>query len=152
MPLEPIESGVILREMEPSDADGVAGLTGQLGYKRPAMEIREWIEGLGAVRERQAAFVACIGDRIVGWIEVSLERRVQSPDFALIGGLVVAEEHRGHGIGQQLCKRAEAWSWTKGAAKLRVTSRSTRADAHRFYLREGFELVKTSAVFEKKHP
>jgi hypothetical protein len=32
---------------------------------------------------------------------------------------------------------------------LRVTSRSTREGAHRFYLREGFVHTKTSLVFEK---
>jgi len=30
-----------------------------------------------------------------------------------------------------------------------VTSRMSREGAHRFYLREGYERVKTSAVFEK---
>jgi hypothetical protein len=33
-----------------------------------------------------------------------------------------------------------------------VTSRSTREDAHRFYLRDGYERIKTSAVFEKVLP
>ena len=141
-----------IREMRPEDADEVAALTAQLGYERTPVEIRRWIDGLRSVERRQAAFVACHGAAVVGWVEVSLERRLQSLDFALIGGLVVSQEHRGHGIGKRLCERAEAWSWEHGAAKLRVTSRSTRADAHRFYLREGFEPVKTSMVFEKKRP
>jgi hypothetical protein len=31
-----------------------------------------------------------------------------------------------------------------------LRSNSKRADAHRFYLREQYTMVKTSAVFEKK--
>lgn len=143
---------VLIREMQPDDAEIVARLTSQLGYERTASEIRNWIAGLDAVRDRQAAFVGCLGEEVVGWIEVSVERRLQSPDFALIGGLVVAADVRNRGIGRKLCERAEVWSWQHGAAKLRVTSRTTRAGAHRFYLREGFELTKTSAVFEKKRP
>ena len=143
---------VKIREMRTEDAEAVAGLTEQLGYARTPAEIRRWISGLASVRSRQVAFVACVGGAVVGWVEVSMERRLQSPDFALIGGLVVSEKHRGHGIGRMLCERAETWSWENGAAKVRVTSRTTRADAHRFYVREGFEAVKTSMVFEKKRP
>ena len=143
---------ITIREMQPADAESVAQLTTELGYERSAADIRAWIERSGAVRERQIAFVACLDEEVVGWIEVSLERRLQSPDFALIGGLVVSRDQRSHGIGRLLCEHAAAWSWERGAAKLRVTSRSTRADAHRFYTREGFETVKTSMVFEKKRP
>lgn len=141
-----------IREMRAEDAVAVAELTAQLGYPRAADEVRKWIDGLASASHRQAAFVACVGPAVAGWIEVSLERRLQSPEFALIGGLVVSHEYRGHGIGRKLCVRAEEWSWDHGAAKLRATSRSTRADAHRFYQREGFEPVKTSMVFEKKRP
>lgn len=142
----------MVREVRVEDTEAVARLTTELGYERSSAEIRRWIEGLGLVRERQAAFVACLDGAVAGWIEVSLERRLQSADFALIGGLVVSSGHRGRGIGTRLCERAEAWAWEHGASKVRVTSRSTRADAHRFYLREGFEAVKTSLVFEKKRP
>jgi hypothetical protein len=34
--------------------------------------------------------------------------------------------------------------------KMLVRSRVTREQAHRFYLREGYELTKTSAVFSKR--
>jgi PhnO protein len=141
-----------IREMRPEDAKGVAELTAQLGYERTPVEIRRWIVEMEPVERRQAAFVACAGAEVLGWVEVSMERRLQSPDFALIGGLVVSRDHRGRGIGKRLCERAETWSWERGAAKVRVTSRNTRADAHRFYVREGFEPVKTSMVFEKKRP
>lgn len=143
---------VSIREMQPDDAEAVARLTAQLGYERTPAAIRQWIAGLEFARDRQTAFVACIAGEVVGWIEVSLERRLQSPEFALIGGLVVSAGHRNGGIGRKLCQRAEAWSWEHGAATLRVTSRSTRTDAHRFYLRGGYEPVKTSMVFEKKRP
>jgi GNAT superfamily N-acetyltransferase len=70
----------------------------------------------------------------------------------LIGGLVVAEGMRRQGIGRKLCLRAEEWGWENGAERMRVTSRSTRTDAHRFYVRDGYEVVKTSLVFEKSLP
>jgi GNAT superfamily N-acetyltransferase len=140
---------VTIREMRAEDALRVSALTSELGYERTAEEIRGWMEQR---RSDQAAFVACLNGEVVGWIEVAVERRVQSDPFALIGGLVVSRQARGGRIGRQLCERAEAWSWEQGVATVRVTSRSTRVDAHRFYLRNGYETVKTSMVFEKKGP
>lgn len=74
---------------------------------------------------------------------------LQSKPFALIGGLVVKDGMRGMRIGKKLCEQAEAWAREQGVQTVRVTSRSTRQDAHRFYLREGYSDVKTSRVFEK---
>jgi PhnO protein len=141
-----------IRPIASPDTEAVTELIRQLGYDRSAEQIRDWIAGLDSAPGREAAFVACIGETVAGWIEISMQRRLQSPDFALIGGLIVAEQYRGHGIGRRLCDTAEQWAWAHGAARVRVTSRSTRADAHRFYVRDGFEAVKTSVVFEKARP
>ncbi len=152
IPLQPMQTALTIRPIVPADAAAVAELTAQLGYQRTAPDIGEWIARLPLMQNRQAAFVACLGEEVVGWIEVSIERHLQSPEFGLIGGLVVRQGHRNLGIGRKLCERAEAWTWEQGVNRLRVTSRSTRADAHRFYLRDGYEQVKTSAVFEKNRP
>ncbi len=141
-----------IREMRPDDAPEVRVLCGQLGYKRSPEAIRAWIESLGHHGQPQTAFVACMGKEIVGWIEISIERRLQTPPFAFIGGLVVKEGRRGRGIGRRLCVRAEAWSWEREVDTLRLTSRSTRRDAHRFYIRDGYRVIKSSLVFEKTRP
>jgi GNAT superfamily N-acetyltransferase len=146
------ETQVLIRQIEPDDAAEVSLLVRQLGYERPANAVREWIKKLDPKRNSQTAFVACLEAELVGWIEVSIERRLQSAPYALIGGLVVKDGSRNHGIGRQLCERAEAWAWQHGADTVRVTSRNTRLDAHRFYLRDGYAAVKTSMVFEKNRP
>ena len=143
---------IAIREIELADADEVSQLVAQLGYERSPAEIREWMDALRGEHRQQAAFVAVLGGEILGWVEISVERRLQSPPFALIGGLVVKNSMRNRGIGRQLCARAEAWAWERSLDKVRVTSRSTRADAHRFYLRDGYREVKTSMVFEKNRP
>lgn len=138
-----------LRPIMARDAEAVAELTAQLGYQRTADQVRDWLEAVGE-RGGQAAFVADLAGEVVGWIEVSLEHRLQSETFGLIGGLVVRDGLRGAGIGRRLCERAEQWSAEQGAKKIRVTSRRTREGAHRFYLRDGYQQVKVSVVFEKK--
>lgn len=150
--LKPIAMEIAIREMEPADAEAVSLLTAQLGYQRSPAEIREWIEALRRERRPQAAFVAVQEGEVLGWIEIGIEQRLQSPPFALIGGLVVKTGARSRGIGRRLCAHAEAWSWERGVDTVRVTSRSTRAEAHRFYLRDGYRETKTSLVFEKSRP
>lgn len=143
---------LFIRSIEPSDADEVSVLTEQLGYQRSAEDIRAWIEELPMRAEDRAGFVACSADEIVGWIEVSVQHHLQSAPHALIGGLVVRDGYRNRQIGLRLCQHVEAWTWDRGLTILRVTSRSTRLDAHRFYDRNGYTLTKLSHVYEKQRP
>lgn len=146
------DSELLIRPIEPRDTAAVCELIEQLGYAREASEVAEWISSLPSRRDTQTAFVACLDEEVVGWIEISIEHRLQSPPFALIGGLVVKDGYRSRRIGLRLCEQAEAWTWALGLPTLRVTSRSTRNDAHRFYLRNGYTQTKLSHVFEKKRP
>jgi predicted N-acetyltransferase YhbS len=138
-----------VREISSEDAAAVAALSVQLGYEASAAQIAERIAALLAKAESQVALVACVGGEVIGWIEASIVRHLQSEPHTLIGGLVVRDGIRSLGVGRRLCAEIEAWSRNKGLMVVRVTSRSTREGAHRFYLREGYRLTKTSAVFEK---
>jgi GNAT superfamily N-acetyltransferase len=141
-----------VRSIQPQDAPAVCTLIEQLGYSRSLDDVAHWIKTLPERSEIQTAFVATLGAEIIGWIEVSIERRLQSPPFAFIGGLVVKDGFRGRHVGRRLCTQAEAWSWEHRIPVVRVTSRSTRLDAHRFYLQNGYEATKISHVFEKQMP
>lgn len=147
------QSELLIRAMAPQDAEAVSQLSKQLGYERSASEIRAWIERLIATpHNEQAAFVACAAGEVVGWVEVAIARHLQSPPFALIGGLVVKHGFRSRGVGRLLCAHVESWAWQRQIDIVRVTSRSTRLNAHRFYLNGGYREVKTSLVFEKTRP
>jgi GNAT superfamily N-acetyltransferase len=86
---------------------------------------------------------------MVGWIDAAMERHLQSPASAVIGGLVVREAMRGQGVGRRLCIEVEEWARSQSVPLVRVRSQIKREDAHRFYLRDGYRKVKTSLVFEK---
>jgi predicted N-acetyltransferase YhbS len=138
-----------MRVISLEDAAAVAELTIQLGYEASEAEIKERIAVLLLNAQNQIALVACVGGDVVGWIEASIVRRLQSEPHTFIGGLVVKDGMRGLGVGKRLCAEVEAWTKNKGLTVVRVTSRSTREGAHRFYLREGYRQTKTSVVFEK---
>jgi ribosomal protein S18 acetylase RimI-like enzyme len=144
---------LIVRPVSTEDAQAISALSAQLGHEASSEEILRRITQMSSHSTSHAAFVACLknadGTEIVGWIEVTLIHELQSPPYALITGLVVSEACRSLGIGKRLCAEVESWSTEQGVAKIRVTSRISREAAHRFYLREGFERIKTWAVFEK---
>lgn len=137
-----------IRKVEASDADSVAQLSAELGYPASIPAISERIQCVTASTER-ATYVACIDSTVVGWIDVFEVLHLQSGASAEIGGLVVSSRYRSAGIGAQLVQHAERWARQRGLVRVIVRSRSTREAAHRFYLREGYEQTKTSAVFAK---
>lgn len=146
-------SSLIVRPALLGDANAISKLSAQLGYQASPEAISQRIAEMASHTGSRAAFVACLHNvphpEVIGWIDVTLMHELQSPSFALITGLVVSDAHRSLGIGKRLCAEVEAWSREQGVTKIRVTSRISREGAHRFYLREGFERIKTWEVFEK---
>lgn len=132
------------------DAATIAALTGQLGYPVDADEQSRRLAQVLA-SERDAVFVAVDDDdRVIGWTHIQQRLMLESSDQALIAGLVVDEEYRSAGLGLDLLDAAEAWAAARGMRSVRVLSRVERERAHRFYTREGYELVKTSRAFDKR--
>jgi GNAT superfamily N-acetyltransferase len=137
-----------VRHLTADDAEEAAELSGQLGYSADAMVMRLRLEAMSDDPDR-VALGAVLDGLLVGWIDASVERHLQSDDVVDIGGLVVRDGTRCLGIGRLLCEEIERWTREKGIGRVRVRSQIKREDAHRFYLRDGYEKVKTSLVFEK---
>ena len=51
--------------------------------------------------------------------------------------LAVSPDHRSQGVGKALLDAAKNWARQRGATHLELDSAEARADAHRFYEREG---------------
>ncbi len=64
--------------------------------------------------------------------------------------MVVDAAHRGVGVGAALMARAEDWAREHGYNELRLRTNIVRTLAHRFYLRLGYRLDKTSHLFCKR--
>ena len=139
---------LLTREITPDDADAAAKLSKELGYPGSSAEMRQRIETLGRLTDH-VIYVACVSEAVVGWIDVGISRHLQSEPRAEIGGLVVSSEVRGRGIGRHLISCAENWARQRGLLGMVVRSQIAREEAHNFYLREGYERTKTSAVFTK---
>lgn len=143
-------SSVRIRPATADDTGAIAALADSLGYPEAA-------QGLGtrlaAILDAEAhrVLVAEHGDgTVVGWTHVFVALRVESPPYAEIGAMVVAEGARGAGIGSGLLAGAEDWAVGRGVAAMRVRSRVARDGARAFYERRGYALTKEQRVFDKR--
>lgn len=142
-------TGVSIRAIAIEDAAAAALLAAELGYSVAASVMEQRIRAFAEL-PGHAVLVACQGeDRVVGWIDVAITHHLAAEPRGEIGGLVVAGDVRGQGIGRSLVAAAERWIAGQGIEQALVRSRVTRERAHRFYLREGYSHTKTSAVFSK---
>ncbi len=142
------QDAVSIREISVTDAGAVARLSGELGYPVDLESMKQRIEQLTSLNNH-VVYAACVGDKVLGWIDVGIVHHLQAEPCGEIGGLVVDSEFRSRGIGALLVAKGEQWAAERGIAKMRVRSRIAREAAHRFYLRLNYSHLKTSAVFVK---
>lgn len=138
-----------VRPMAPDDVETAARLSTELGYPATAEELAGRLADLSS-RDDHAVLVAELDGAVVAWIHVQESRLVVEPPRADITGLVVSREVRRAGVGRTLVAAAERWAAERGADRIRVRSNVVRDDAHAFYPAIGFEVAKTSTVFEKQ--
>jgi GNAT superfamily N-acetyltransferase len=144
------EAVVVVRPARPDDAGVLADLATQLGYPSSPSELAERLPHVLEAADAAVLVATDADDRPIGWLHVELKRSLVAPLAAQVMGLVVDEGARGRGVGAELLRRAEQWAAARGCHALLVATRVTREDAHRFYRREGYRLLKTSHVFEKE--
>jgi GNAT superfamily N-acetyltransferase len=139
----------VIRMMRPGDAEGVARLSGELGYPARAAEIEA---RFGRVTDdpEAAIFVACDGDDVVrGWLHVAATNDLVNAAHAEVRALVVDAAFRGGGIGRRLLDAAEQWAGEHRYDTIRVRSNVVRERARSFYERAGYEVTKTQHNFTK---
>jgi GNAT superfamily N-acetyltransferase len=136
-----------IRNAQLGDAPAISNLSAQLGYPltvgQAAANLSQIIDLPG-----HAVFVAEIPPgEVVGWLHVYGGLLLEMGRYAEIGGLVVAEDQRGQGVGAALVNSACRWARENGYQALWVHSNTIRQRAHHFYLKLGFVQWKTQAVF-----
>ena len=75
--------------------------------------------------------------RAVGLCTAYLDCTRCASDRAWVEDLAVSPDRRSQGVGKALLDAAKDWARERGATHLELDSGEARADAHRFYEREG---------------
>jgi len=139
---------VTLRTPTAEDAHAISRLCDQLGYPSTVPDVSRRLSQLQGPEHFVLTAVAESGD-LVGWIHACIVRRLESDSFVEVGGMVVADGHRGKGVGATLLAEAERWAAAASIGTIRVRCNVVRERAHGFYLRAGYAQSKTSYVFQK---
>lgn len=130
---------VAVRPATSGDATRIAELLTELGYPAVADEVAErlayWLPD-----QASRLLVAETGGRVVGSISMHVIPYLERTGcWMRIESLVVDSSLRRAGAGRALMAAAERQARAWGCLHIEVTSKRTRADAHAFYRRFGFD-------------
>lgn len=140
---------VRIRTAQTEDAGRIAALSGQLGYPSSGASIRRRLRNLLGNSEHAIWVAEADEGTVAGWIHIFVKQLLESDREAEIGGLVVDREFRGRGAGKALVERAERWAKARRLKSLYVRSNVVRKDAHIFYQKLGYKIIKTQSAFRK---
>ena len=132
------------RVAEPRDVDAIVammrGYYEQDGYTFVEEEARAAALMLINDAHLGRLFVTCEGERVVGYVAVALgfsfEYRGRE---AFVDELLIAESHRGRGLGREALEVAEAYCRDMGVNALHLEVERHRERAQELYRRRGYE-------------
>jgi GNAT superfamily N-acetyltransferase len=134
-----------IRTARPPDAAALAALCTELGYPSTEAQVADRLSLLDD--PQHALLVADAADGLAGFIDVHVQRLVETDPFGEVGGLVVAELHRGQGLGRALLGAAAAWCRERDLADLWIRANLARVGPHEFYEATGCHVVKDQRVY-----
>ncbi|MBE7492703.1 MAG: GNAT family N-acetyltransferase [Planctomycetes bacterium] len=137
-----------IRPAQVTDLESLGALCAVLGYPVPAPELAARLAEL-AGRSDHALLVAEQAGLVTGFADLAVRRTLIGPPVAELEALVVHESARGRGVGAALLAAAEDWARGRGLAGVKLGSRVSRVEAHRFYERHGYTRVKEQAIYRK---
>jgi len=138
-----------VRKATEADAEGIARLSGTLGYEAGENVMRDRLPAILGSESDLVVVAVVAGDQIMGWLQAHAAHIVESGFRVESTGMVVAPEMRRRGVGRLLVARAECWAREKSAGVLVVRSNVNRVQSHRFYPALGYTLSKTQSVYRK---
>lgn len=144
----PEKSNCTIRRPQPGDLERIAELAGQLGYPCTAEEVSKRLDQMQNSRE-YGVYVAEVSGGIAGWIGLHVFRAVELNECVEISGLIVDESFRSRGVGKLLLDASEEWARSLGYTAIWVHSNVKRKRAHTFYVKNGYERIKTQQLLHK---
>jgi predicted N-acetyltransferase YhbS len=133
-----------LRVAVPHDAQRISELLDQLGWSVPPDAV---VAELSASPATEVVVAERDGD-VVGLIAVTTRRQFQrAGNLITIDTLIVDEQNRSQGIGEQLISVAVEAAKRSNAQAIELVSNLRRVEARRFYERLGFEITANYFVY-----
>lgn len=147
------EKPVNIRPVAPQDRDQWLEMRSAFwpdGAEEHAEEIDLFLAG--GASEPRAVIVADAGERLLGFVELSIRPFAEGCLTNRVGyleGWYVGEERRGEGIGRGLLEAAEEWAARRGCREFASDTRIDNEPGVRAHLACGFEDAGTVRCFRK---
>lgn len=138
-----------VRPVTAADAAALGPLLAQLGYALDEGEIRQRIGRIAAAGGHYLVAAEGAEGSLIALLHVYGRAALEKPPEAVVQALVVRDGLRGGGVGRAMMALAERWAREAGYRYVSLGSQVSRADAHAFYERLGYERYATSHQFRK---
>jgi len=139
---------ILIREAVEEDAESLAKLATELGYKTTKDDVAKRFNKL-KIKVGHYIYVA-VEKKVVGFISFEHYETIYCDPGINITGFVVAEEQRNKGIGRTLMEEVEKYAIANNFTFIRANSDSKRVEAHEIYRKLGFDSEKDQKRFLKK--
>jgi len=139
---------LIVRECKEQDYERIFTLNCFLGYNNSLENTRKSLVKILS-RPTDKIYVACIENKVIGYIQVSDYECTYLDSMKNIMALVVDEAYRKQGVGKALLQAAEVWADQCGCRGVRLNSAMNRTGAHAFYEHCGYFHEKDQKNFRK---
>ena len=128
-----------IRKAYATDAPVIKELLEQLGYPTAEGFLEKRLEDLSSHPDHTD--VVFVGEnKVLGFLSMHFIPQIAfDASYAVISYLVVEETSRSFGIGKKLEDYADERAREKGCRRLFLHSNIKRTDAHRFYLKQGYQ-------------
>lgn len=137
-----------VRSAKISDSEAIRDMLDQLGYPLTTKHIEDKLELL-LNSSSDAVYVYEDNLDVVGFITLHFSIQLAfENNFCEIGYFVIDSRVRSQGVGRQLEEKACKVAKENGCDQINVFSMAHRADAHRFYERQGYTHIQK--FFEKQ--
>lgn len=138
-----------IREVRAEDSDSIWTLNERcLGSTCSRNDTAQRVQG-AIERPYERLYAAVRDGNLVGYIHAVNRETLFSAPVKAVLGLVVAEEHRGAGIGTALLKKIELWAEETGASAVLLET-DFGATAVQFCSRCGYESIGERIIFKKQ--
>ena len=128
-----------IRKAQPTDTPAIQILLAQLGYTDTAHFLEHRLTSMSNDPD-EVLLVYEQNSEVIAFLSLHFIPQIALPgDFARISYFAVKDSARGLGIGTQLEDHITALARERNCDRVEVHCHSRRSDAHRFYIRQGFE-------------
>jgi GNAT superfamily N-acetyltransferase len=136
-------------EARVEDAEDIYNLYYEvMKYDYPVEKMKKMIS-LVSMDKNNYVFVAIDHDCVVGVVEVVIKYSIHKEPYLIINTFAVLTKYQGKGIGSQLLVYVEDFAKKQKLASITLGSQFKRVEAHEFYKKNGFKIIKEHKIFKK---